>query len=347
MLLKDFVTSDRPYVIFKNPGSGQLHIWQQTDDQLLQAKDINKAGFYFAPYNSSKHPLIFFPENHLKKEHYFSRDFNLDKQQPTRLKPVKIESIAQKKHINQVQKAIDLIEQNELDKIVISRKQSIGFEYFNPFNAVLKLMRAYDQSFVYLWHHPKIGSWMGASPELLANYQKPFLKTMALAGTLPVNSDEPVAWHIKEIKEQQIVTDYIISQLKKEAKNLKISQPETIYQGQLAHIKTTIEAELPDSQTLSRLILKLHPTPAVCGLPQEKAKYFINQIETYDREYYTGFLGFQSQNSSAYYVNLRSMKLLTHRLELFIGGGIIAGSNPSQEWQETLIKSEVLLSIIK
>ncbi len=347
MFLKDFVASDQPYVIFKKPGSGQLHIWQQTDDQLHRTKDINKAGFYFVPFNLSKHPLVIFPENQLKKEQYFSRDFDLDRQQPTHLKPVKLEETVRQNHLNQVQKAIDLIAQKELDKIVVSRKQSINFENFNPFNAVLKLMRAYDQSFVYLWHHPKIGSWMGATPELLAGYQKPFLKTMALAGTLPVNSDEPVAWHIKEIKEQQIVTDYIISQLEKEAKSLKIGQPETVYQGQLAHIKTSIEAELPDAQALSKLILKLHPTPAVCGLPQEKAKYFINQIETYDREYYTGFLGYHSQNRSNFYVNLRSMKLLAHQLELFIGGGIVAGSNPNQEWEETLIKSEVLLSIIK
>ena len=62
---------------------------------------------------------------------------------------------------------------------------------------------------VYCWFHPKVGLWIGATPELLFKVEGKRLTTISLAGTQAFNEYETVKWSAKEIEEQQIVTDYI------------------------------------------------------------------------------------------------------------------------------------------
>ncbi len=82
----------------------------------------------------------------------------------------------------------------------------------------------------------------------------------------------------------------------------------------------------------STLIKKLHPTPAVCGLPLESSKEFILKNENYKRTYYTGFLGElnltkENKNTSELFVNLRCMEIKNSSAFIFVGGGITKESN--------------------
>ena len=345
MLLQDLVNTALPFVIFKTPYSGKLHIWQQQNNKLFTTVDLTEPGYYFAPFDLDKHPIILFPDNQVEKQAFFVREFNSDKKHKSQILTPEIGSGQKESHLKNVEKAIKLIVQNDIEKIIISRQQKVSFNSFNPFNAVIKLMQAYDESYVYYWHHPKSGSWMGATPEILIKSTKNQIETIALAGTLPVRGSEPVAWQMKEIIEQQIVTDYIKKTVLKYTDDIQVSLPETVYQGKLAHIKTKIEASVSSAQ-LQNLIFDLHPTPAVCGLPTQKAKLLIDQIENYDRKYYTGFLGVKNSTTTSYYVNLRNMSIHQDYLNLYIGGGIVKNSKPVKEWEETIIKSKVLLSVI-
>ena len=52
------------------------------------------------------------------------------------------------------------------------------------FEVLKKMLNNYKNAFVYLWFHPKVGLWMGATPERLISIDSQLnLKTMALAGT--------------------------------------------------------------------------------------------------------------------------------------------------------------------
>ena len=119
---------------------------------------------------------------------------------------------------------------------------------------------------------------------------------------------------------------------------------------------------------LGEIILALHPTPAVCGLPKELAKDFILRNEKHKRQYYTGFLGElnfkeeiirpstrKNQENRAYrtlknrtslYVNLRCMEIRGNRVSIFVGGGITKESVPEMEWEETKDKTRTMLNII-
>lgn len=186
---------------------------------------------------------------------------------------------------------------------------------------------------------------MGATPETLLSIKGKVFKTMALAGTQLFKGIEKVDWGEKEKEEQQIVTDFILNQL--QGFPVQITDPFTKKAGSLLHICTEISGELSSNDQLGNLIHKLHPTPAVCGLPKEKAKSFIIKSENYKRAFYTGFFGELNFNyTSDLYVNLRCLQIKGHSANLYVGGGITEDSNPINEWEETVSKSEVIKRVL-
>ena len=112
----------------------------------------------------------------------------------------------------------------------------------------------------------------------------------------------------------------------------------------------------------------MHPTPAVCGYPKQKAKDFILQNETYSRAYYTGFLGelnlkqSKTRNTnrrnvennayatvktySNFYVNLRCMQFKDDKALIYVGGGITKDSVAENEWEETLNKTKTIGNVL-
>jgi isochorismate synthase len=221
---------------------------------------------------------------------------------------------------------------------------------------------------VYCLYHPKVGLWLGATPELLFKVEGQQLTTISLAGTKPFNETNEVNWTHKEIEEQQIVTDYIKEQIAPYAKEINVSEVETIKAGNLLHLKSRITSLINPSESLKSIVEALHPTPAVCGFPKQKAKDFILQNENYNRAYYTGFLGelnlkqSKTRNTnrrnvennayamvktySNFYVNLRCMQLKDDKALIYVGGGVTKDSIAENEWEETLNKTKTMGAIL-
>lgn len=209
------------------------------------------------------------------------------------------------------------------------------------------MLKNYKNAMVYLWFHPKVGCWMGASPERLIHIHKKEFKTMSLAGTQSFKNTTKVTWKTKEQEEQQFVTDYILETIKSAIQHVKISAPYTVKAGSLLHIRTDVSGELKSKKALGKLIDALHPTPAVCGLPKNIATDFILENECYDRSFYTGYLGeLNVNNETNLFVNLRCMEIEKKRISFYIGGGITKDSLAENEWNETVFKAEVMKRIL-
>ena len=247
------------------------------------------------------------------------------------------------KHINLVNKAIDEIHNGLLEKVVLSRKITIK-KSVNPFKCFANMITQYPSAFCYLFYHPKVGTWLAATPELLLhNYENSF-NTMALAGTQPFKEGE-VHWQSKECEEQQIVTDTIVQQLQGYVNELKVSTPKTLQAGKVMHLCTEIKGKIKKEKILE-VVQRLHPTPAVCGYPTNKAYKFIIENELYDRQYYTGYCGWVSNNGQTLFVNLRCMQITNNEVYLYVGGGITKDSVPEKEYEETQNKAMTMMTII-
>lgn len=235
----------------------------------------------------------------------------------------------------------------EMKKLVLSRSKTIHREEtFSPGRSFFNAVKKYPHSYVYLFHTPQSGTWMGSTPEILLTGSKSEWHTVALAGTRYPNSDN-VTWDDKNLREQHLVTSYLLKQLSSFHITPEINGPYTIKAGNLAHLKTDFTFNLPDTSKPGTLLKALHPTPAVLGLPKNEAYQFIQDNEGHDRLYYTGFLGMlDTEGETGIYVNLRCMHIEKNSLTLFVGSGLLASSSLDDEWEETEHKLRTMLDII-
>ncbi len=255
-----------------------------------------------------------------------------------------------------VDSAIDFIIDSGLKKVVVSRTATAALPAgFDPVATFRALCQRYPAAFVSLVAIPGVGTWIGASPELLLSIDSRALHTMALAGTqarLPGQPLTAVRWSSKEVEEQALVSDYIRDFFSRAgAGAVHETGPRTVAAGNVVHLQTDFCVELPHHELMAlanRVLHELHPTSAVCGMPKDKALAFILQHEGYDRSFYSGYLGpVYIDGQSHLYVNLRCMQLGQGAAYLYAGGGVTADSNPDAEWRETELKAGTLLAVLQ
>lgn len=338
-----------PFVIYCKPESDRIVGLFQKNDHLYFTEKFEEKGFVFAPYEADTFPFIPLVYSDVLVEKIHFRDIALDTTITTEPQP-----LGNDFYENLVEKCISAIHNHQFSKVVVSRKEKVEVPNFSIELSVKRMISSYPSAFKYCFFHPKIGLWLGATPEQFLKTQDNDIKTVSLAGTQLATATMTLEWGSKEKEEQQMVTDFIVNSLSNIVKEITISSPYTIKAGSLAHIKTDISAKIKNKKGLKAIINALHPTPAVCGLPRQKAKEFIAQNEGYNREYYAGFLGelnidlvtFRTQQSDLF-VNLRCMKVNTGDAIIFMGGGITKDSDPKAEYKETVNKSMTMKKIIR
>ena len=366
---KDQFQQHLPFVIYRKPNQKRLQGLLQHTASLFTTSDFSEMGFVFSPFDS-RNKTILLPlkdSDHIYCDAFEEMASDLaqkknDFQEPTN-------EALKKVHIDLIEKGKTFIELTDVKKIVLSRKEEVLLKDHDPFQIFTSLLTKYTSAFVYCWYHPEIGLWLGATPETLVKLEGNHFSIMALAGTQSYNGTLEVAWRDKELQEQQYVTDYIVDRIKASVENIQLSEVQTVKAANLLHLKTKIWGNLKNGIfSLKDFLFHLHPTPAVCGLPKEKAKQFILEHENYDRNFYTGFLGElnlesvrsprrakrnieirayeTTSTSTQLYVNLRCMSLEDSKAMIYVGGGITVFSNPEEEWEETVAKAKVIKSVL-
>jgi isochorismate synthase len=254
-----------------------------------------------------------------------------------------------------VRHALEFIASSGIEKVVVSRRVDVPLPpSFDPVDLFERLSQRYPDAFVSLAAVPGVGTWLGASPELLLAVDRRGLSTMALAGTQaqpPGQLLSTVQWGPKEQAEQALVSAYVRDFFQRQGiAGVEEIGPHTVAAGNLVHLQTAFRVELPQPDRLAlanQVLHELHPTSAVCGMPKDKALAFILAHEGYDRSFYSGFLGpVHVDGQSSLYVNLRCMQLGQNSASLYVGGGVTAGSDPCAEWGETALKAQTLLSVL-
>lgn len=326
-----------PFVLYRKPGDENVLGIFQNNTQLNTTSDYKSSGFVFAPFDNQGKTILLLADEMITAT-YIVADERKRTYQLTY--PGELE---RKKHLDLIGRAINQINTGHLKKVVLSRKTAFD-TIVKPLSVFQEILALYSGALCYLWYHPGVGLWAGASPEIFLNIADDSLTTMALAGTQKSIDDSPPVWGSKEVEEQAMVTSFILDAIRDKVSNLSSTEVVSVRAGNLWHLKTTITANMKGT-SLKTIVNALHPTPAVCGLPLKEAQKFLSQYEEYDREYYTGFLGelnLGKNSNSQLYVNLRCMQIRDTSVILYIGGGITRDSVPENEWQETLDKTGIM-----
>jgi isochorismate synthase len=349
-----------PFVVYSKPNSNEVRAIFQKNDELHFTKDYMEKGFVFAPFDSDGSAVLL----HLDEQ--LVADFKPEEDAKSiQGRSVDADPGQRQFHLNLVKKGIGQIEKGTFGKVVLSRKFEMDCSQ-PPLSLLKRVLEIYTSAFCYLWYHPKVGMWLGATPEILLRVDNNRLTTISLAGTQAITDNDGPNWSQKEHIEQEMVTDYITQALQDKVSQIKKSEVQSVKAGNLWHLRTKITALLHNNLTM--IVKALHPTPAVCGIPMQAAKDFVLEHENYDREYYTGFLGELNlkkeigrsthnrnwehksyhfiKSTTELFVNLRCMQLKDDRAIIYVGGGITSGSNPEEEWEETIAKSSTMLGVL-
>jgi len=124
-------------------------------------------------------------------------------------------------------------------------------------------------------------------------------------------------------------------------------RPQIMKLKNVQHLQTPISGELNEDVTVLDLVARLHPTSAVAGTPTKEAMEVIHKMETHDRGWYSGPIGWLDEKGDGeFYVALRSALVKDEEAHVFAGGGIVSESHPDKEWDETELKLQPILSAL-
>jgi menaquinone-specific isochorismate synthase len=196
------------------------------------------------------------------------------------------------------------------------------------------------------------GGFLGATPERLVALRGRTVETGALAGTTGRgDTPEEDEWLARELMddeknrhEHELVADAIREQLDPFAASVAAGERRVRRLATVQHLETPITAELERDEHVLTLVKALHPTPAVGGLPPDRALETIRETERFDRGWYAAPVGwFDAAGYGSFAVALRSAVVRDATATLFAGVGIVGDSDPDREWDEVDLKYRPML----
>ncbi len=264
--------------------------------------------------------------------------------------------------------ALKSIQNNQLRKIVLANTIDVISPLpFNLISSLNNLRSRHPDCYVFSTSNGKGKSFIGASPERLLIIHDDQLITDALAASAPrgktAEEDADFADRLlsseKERREHQFVRDFVAERLAQLGLTPQLPPtPQLLKLSNIQHLWTPIHAQLLANIHPLEILAKLHPTPAVAGIPTKIAQEQIRRYETFDRSLYAAPLGWVNhQGNCEFFVGIRSALIETekpdvqtqrntYRARLYAGAGIVAGSDPSKELAEIQLKLQTLLKAL-
>jgi isochorismate synthase len=242
---------------------------------------------------------------------------------------------------SKVREALDGINDPDgvLAKVVLARRTSYRSEDAGEGVAAARGLRErFTGSTVFCFDEGRGRQFLGATPELLIRKRGHKATTISLAGTAECGADPAALLESdKNRREQRYVTDAIRSRLEGLATSVEVdAAPSLRRHGNVVHLQTGLAATLRPSVSLLQTLGELHPTPALAGSPRRESLAFIARHEPDERGWYAGPVGWLDQRGDGeFHVALRCGLLAGKRAWAFAGAGIVDGSVPSVEWEET------------
>ncbi len=244
-----------------------------------------------------------------------------------------------------ITKSITLIKNNKLSKVVLSRTKSYSINSKNIALSNFMFNTSENNSTKFVFDFQESGTIFGSSPEKLFSISNDHFKTEAIAGSFKSTSNLNLIDKNKEIDEHNFVIEYLKSQLSNFSKKIKIYDNEILALNKISHIKTKLESTLDQEYNVFDIVFQLHPTPAVAGTPKDVSIDKISDLESHNRGWYSGTIGWISNNlNTEFIVNIRSGIIKKNHLHIYAGCGITKDSDPVQEYNESEMKFDYILS---
>ncbi|MGM9923108.1 MAG: isochorismate synthase MenF [Bacillus sp. (in: firmicutes)] len=256
----------------------------------------------------------------------------------------------------QVAEAVRTIKNSAIDKLVLARELRLAYQQTIMSDAVLAhLLEEQTSSYIYSLESGD-DCFIGATPERLVKKEKDEVLSTCLAGSIARGKTKQEDVELgnrllndpKNLVEHQYVVTMIKNVLQPLCDHLHVPDlPVLMKIKHIQHLYTPVTAMCKDGITIFDLVKKLHPTPALGGVPQEAAVKWIRENESLERGLYAGPIGWvDSYGNGEFAVALRNALLQGKEASLFAGCGIVEDSIPEEEYKETWIKFKPMLDAL-
>jgi menaquinone-specific isochorismate synthase len=257
--------------------------------------------------------------------------------------------------------ALDRVAAGEFGKVVLARQVDVTAN--RPFvipDVLSRLLALYPTCMIF-----RIDGFLGASPEVLIERYGDRMASHPLAGTIgrsgDMATDEANIAGLLASPKQRREHAYVIDDLRRNLGPLCVSldvpdKPTVLELRNVCHLATrlsgvlspgSLEGRGPDVPTALDLVSAVHPTPAVGGTPTDDAVAYIGAVEGFDRGRYAGPVGWMdARGDGSWAIGLRSAEVTGERASMYAGVGLVAGSRPGPELEETQLKLQALLAAL-
>ncbi|MEJ5913217.1 isochorismate synthase [Pseudokineococcus sp. 1T1Z-3] len=262
-----------------------------------------------------------------------------------------------------VRRALGLLADGTLEKVVLARALDVTTDAPVDVGALVATLARHDEEArVFAVPLPPeegrgLRTLVGASPELLVALRGGQVLATPLAGSTTRSPDpeedaaraRALLASEKDRREHALVVEAMARSFAPWCAELDVpAEPELVATPTLWHLATRLRGRTADPATTSlHLAQSLHPTPAVGGTPDGAARAAIADLETVDRGFYAGAVGWQDATGDGEWaVTIRCGVVEGSSVRLHAGAGIVAGSDPDAELAETSAKLALLRSAL-
>jgi len=246
-----------------------------------------------------------------------------------------------------VAQAIKEIESTKLEKVVLARDLKVNSHHaIDPRKILRNLSAEYPSTWIFA-----VDGLIGATPELLLRLSRGMVTSRVLAGTISKTGDDEkdlalaasLARSSKDLEEHEYAVRSVADALDPFCTSTNVPEsPFVLHLANVMHLATDVTGALIESKKsvdAFTLLEKLHPSAAVCGTPTDLATALIKNIEGMSRGRYAGPVGWlDARGDGELGIALRCGQITENEIRIFAGCGIVAGSNPEKELEESAAK---------
>lgn len=254
-----------------------------------------------------------------------------------------------------VAEAIKRIDSSQVDKVVLARDLvATSTTSIQTISILKKLAAEYPSTWTFA-----VDGLVGATPELLLRLSRGMVTSRVLAGTIPrTGNDEKdlalaasLARSSKDLEEHEYAVRSVADALDPFCSSTNVPEsPFVLHLANVMHLATDVTGALIESKQrvdAFSLLQSLHPSAAVCGTPRNIAFDIITEIEGMNRGRYAGPVGWiDASGDGELGIALRSGQITDRKIRIFAGCGIVAGSNPEKELEESNAKMIAMRSAL-
>ncbi|MCU1428902.1 MAG: anthranilate/para-aminobenzoate synthase component [Actinomycetia bacterium] len=261
-------------------------------------------------------------------------------------------SLTRDEHASRVEEIKQLLYAGECYQVNLTRRLTLD-QQVDPtalFAAVHERHGAPHEAFL-AFDDTRVGaSLVSASPELFLRVRDREVETQPIKGTAV--DARTLGASAKDRAENVMIVDLARNDLGRVCVPGSVHVPSMCavqaHPG-LHHLVSTVRGRRRDDVTLGALVRATFPPASITGAPKPRVMQAIETLEPVRRGAYCGAIGWIDAERAAaeWSVAIRTFTTTAHQVHFGVGGGIVADSEPQQEWEETELKGARLLALLR